>query len=440
MLMSHGDLLHKRIRSCVAYGALLGIIDYALFLIDYAVSGRSLGEQAMAGITMVNPLITFLTFVSILIPSGSLAAIAYVKGKKDVDDANVILGALFSVITYILASSYYEHIHISEEVSDYASQYCLGLVFMPLFMFLNTFLYFIHIGEGFEKICVISSVVKLIVTVVLNVILCNIWGNLGIGIATTLGYLASLIVKSIPLFSKKFNLKFRFYFDIRRAARLMFNGVIICADYICPFIFAWIMNRVVIYEMGEMGTVIFSIILNIETMCMSLYSCLANSVQSDMFRFRAEGNNVSTYRVIKFMLVFFTQLSVVLIAVIMLLSAFIPEFFGVKDEETISACVLAIRLYTPFILFLGLATMLSRYYVYIGRRLHGFLFIFCTTTVLPIITQFILDEIYDNAGIWLGLGVGYLISMIINLIVIGIIRRRMPGNYNMLLIDKDAIR
>ena len=160
MFTFHNDLLHKRIRSCVAYGALLGIIDYALFLIDYAVSGRSLGEQAMAGITMVNPLITFLTFVSILIPSGSLAAIAYVKGKKDADDANrlfgqgvfisVILGAFFSVITYILASNYYEHIHISEEVSDYASQYCLGLVFMPLFMFLNTFLYFIPFYTFFQ--------------------------------------------------------------------------------------------------------------------------------------------------------------------------------------------------------------------------------------------------------------------------------------------------
>ena len=450
MFTSHSDLLHKRIKRCVAYGALLGIIDYALFLADFAVSGRGLGEQALSGITVVNPLITFLTFVNIIIPSGTLAAIAYAQGKGDIEDANrlfgqgviicAILGVAFSAVVYILGSTYYGHVHISKEVSDYASQYCLGLVFMPLFMFLNTFLYFIHIGEGFESVCVASSVVKLVVTVIFNVILCDIWGTFGIGIATTIGYLASLIVKSFPLFSKKFSLRFKFYVDIRRLLRLMLDGVVLCADYICPFIFAWVMNKVVIYEMGELGTVVFSIVLNIETMCMSLYSCLANSVQSSIYRYKAEENNVNIYRAIRIMLIFFIQLSVVLTVIIMLLSAFIPEFFGVKDEGAINMSVLAIRLYTPFIVFLGIGTMLSRYYVYMGRRLYGFIFILYTTTAVPIIMQFVLGEIYGNAGIWIGLGVGYLISVLLNLIIIGIIRRRMDGKYNRFLIDVNAIR
>lgn len=450
MFISHSDLLHKRIKRCVAYGALLGIIDYALFLADFAVSGRGLGEQALSGITVVNPLITFLTFVNIIIPSGTLAAIAYAQGKGDTDDANrlfgqglvicVVLGVAFSAIVYILGSTYYGHVHISKEVSDYASQYCLGLVFAPLFMFLNTFLYFIHIGEGFESVCVASSVVKLVVTVIFNVILCDIWGTFGIGIATTIGYLASLIVKSIPMFSKKFSLKFRFYVDIRRLMRLTMEGLILCADYICPFIFAIVMNKVVIYEMGELGTVVFSIVLNIETLCMSLYSCLANSVQSSIYRYNAEDNNVNIYRAIKIMLIFFVQLSVVLTVIIMLLSSFIPEFFGVRDEEAISASVLAIRLYTPFIVFLGIGTMLSRYYVYMGKRLYGFIFILYTTTVVPVIMQFILGEIYGSAGIWNGLGIGYLVSMVLNLIVIGVIRRKMNGEYNRFLIDVNAMR
>ncbi len=450
MFTFHNDLLHKRIRSCVAYGALLGIIDYALFLADFAVSGRMLGEQALSGITVVNPLITFLTFINIIIPSGTLAAIAYAEGRGDTYDANrlfgqgliicIVLGVAFSAIVYILGSSYYGHMHISGEVSDYASQYCLGLVFAPLFMFLNTFLYFIHIGEGFEGVCVASSIAKLIVTVILNIILCDIWGTLGIGIATTVGYLASLIVKSIPMFSRKFSLKFRVYVDIRRLMRLTLEGLILCADYICPFIFAIVMNKVVIYEMGEMGTVVFSIILNIETMCMSLYSCLANCVQSSIYRYKAEDNNVNIYRAIKFMLVFFIQLSVVLTVIIQLLSPFIPEFFGVREEATISASVLSIRLYTPFIIFLGIGTMLSRYYVYMGKRLYGFVFILYTTTVVPIIMQFILGEIYGSAGIWIGLGSGYLISMILNLIIIGVIRRRMDGNYNRFFIDVNALR
>lgn len=445
--MIHSTLLGKRLKSCVISATLLGIMDFALFMADYIISGRFLGENALAGLTAMNPLITFLTFFNIIIPAGSLAAISLSKSSGDINNSSnlfsqglivsLLLGVISSIILFVLCSGLIESVLLSQDIITYATQYCKGLIIMPLFMFLNTYLYYIHIGEGFENYCIISSMAKLTVNITLDIILCPLLGTLGVGIATTLGYLASLIIKIIPLFNRRFSLKIRFYLNRKSIIRLAIDGITLSCDFICPVIFSAVMNATILLLLKNPGLIIFSVILNIENLCMSLYSYLANSIQSLICQYHSEGNYINIRKTMNYMGLYILISSIIISVIVMILSVDIAVFFGIKDAFLISDAASAIRLYAPFIVFLGIMTLLSRYYVYIKHRLYGFTLILLSSVIIPLICLIIAYLTLGKSLLWLGLGTGYVISCLLNLICTGIYRRKTHSECSLvLLLDK----
>ena len=422
--MKKSDLLDKKLTSCAISSTILGILDFTLFLADFVVSGRFLGKDALAGLAVMNPLITFLTFISIIIPLGTTAAIGYTRGngdKKSADRyfsqgliASNALGAVFVTIMFGLSHGFLEKLPLSGELSGYANDYCTGLIFMPFFMIVNMFIYYMHIGEGFEKTCIVSSVAKLSVNIALDIILCGIWGTFGVGVATTLGYLASLIVKLIPVFMGRFSFRFRFWFNIRSIFRLTIDGLMLSSDFLCPVLFASVMNLSVLAFLGEPGLAVFSIILNIQTLCTYLYSFLTNSIQSAICQNYAEESYISIRRTMKYMVSFLIVLSCVISVLFMIGSRFIPVFFGLTDNSLVNASSHAIICYVPFVVFLGISTLLSRYYVCIRHGLYGFLLLFFSSIVFPLIFELILGNIWHGNGVWLGFGIGYLVTFILN--------------------------
>lgn len=446
----HSTLLSRRIRSCAVSATVLGIMDFALFMADFVISGQFLGAEALAGLAAMNPLITFLTFINIIIPSGTLSAISAARGEGNIDRANklfsqgiiisFILGAISSLIMFVLSSSYAGSSLLSGNIAGFAASYCRGLVLMPLFMFINTFLYYIHIGEGFENYCIASSIAKLAVNTGLDIVLCASLSTYGVGIATTLGYLASLVIKLIPVFGKKFSLKFRIHFDFKKLLRLALEGIVLSCDFICPVLFSGVLNFIIIRMIGDSELVVFSIILNIENLCMSLYSCLANSIQSVVCQFYAEGNLVNIKRVMKYMTAFICISSIVISLIMIILSPYIPGLFGIEGAVLITKTQGAICRYAPFVIFLGLMTLLSRYYVYIRHRIYGFVIILFASVIIPAVCLMIALFIGNKEMGWIGLGLGYLISFVVNLCCTRIIQRRGKKNTSLLLLlDKDAM-
>ena len=75
------NLLNNRLKFCMISGTILGLMDCLLFLTDNLVSGRLLGELALSGLTIMNPLTTFIIFASVIIPLGTAVSIAYSQGE-----------------------------------------------------------------------------------------------------------------------------------------------------------------------------------------------------------------------------------------------------------------------------------------------------------------------------------------------------------------------
>ena len=438
----NASFLSGRLLSCMISGTILGLMDCLLFFTDNAVSGRFLGEAALSGLTIMNPLTTFIIFVSVIIPLGTSSSIAYMQGEGNINGANkqfsqglvfsLVFGILLSVLIGLFGSVAIQLLPVSKEIAGYAGKYCIGLILMPFFQFLNIYLYYIYVSQGYTNICVISSAVRLVLNIVLDFVLCSTWGTLGVGVATSVSYLASVLLRLIPLFRPKFSLRFSFCIDIKSLIKNAWNGLLLSADSISPVLFATIMNIIVIKFFQEKGYVVFSIILNIENICMSLYFCLSNAIQALICQYFVETNYVNIRRIMRYVAKYIVILSLIITGISLIFSNSIPVIYGVK--ENIVETAWAIRHYVPFVLFLGLSTLLSRYYVCIQYKLYGFGLLCFSSIILPVLCSTIGGKCFGMHGLWLGLGIGYIAAFFLNLVCTDLIKKKSNQNLDPILL------
>ena len=116
-------------------------VSYILMLTDNVVAGQILGQQAVAAMSLVFPLLTMLFFISYLIADGLAMMAAYAQGKGNREEVyrlfslGVILSLGLGAALLLLLVAGREDIlaywQISPELMDYARAYYSGLMWLP---------------------------------------------------------------------------------------------------------------------------------------------------------------------------------------------------------------------------------------------------------------------------------------------------------------------
>ena len=178
---------------------------YILTLTDNVVAGQFVGDDAVAAMTLILPVFTMILFVAYLIADGLCMMASYAQGRNDREEVDRLfsLGIILSVgsgiicftLLYILREELLNFWEISPHLKFYANEYYSGIIFLALLNIVNIFNYTIFFTDGMEHACLVASGAAFVVNVVLDIVLSQIIGVRGIGLATTLGTLASIFVQ-----------------------------------------------------------------------------------------------------------------------------------------------------------------------------------------------------------------------------------------------------
>jgi O-antigen/teichoic acid export membrane protein len=82
-------------------------------------------------------------------------------------------------------------------------------------MFLNVFVYAVFVAEGQERVCVVGAICTFVVNALLDIVLCMQIGVMGVGIATSCGLLAAVLVQLYFLNGGRSRLRFRWYWNTK---------------------------------------------------------------------------------------------------------------------------------------------------------------------------------------------------------------------------------
>lgn len=398
-------------------------ISYVLMLTDNVVAGQFVGDEAVAAMTLIAPIMTLIIFLSYMIADGLAMMFSYAKGRNDQAKANelfsmgmicsLVTGAIITLIMLIFRTEILSLWKISAEMMNYAVEYYRGLMFIALPCILNIYFYTIYIAEGEENICVKASIAMLLVNVILDILLGYKIGVIGIGIATTIGNLVSFLFHVPYLFSPKCQLRFVKYWNWKEFGQGIFYSWYHSMDTLCLALLPVIFSEFVIFKFGEHELIVVTVIVNMLTLLIAIYTGIVNRLQPMVCQYHAEKTLHSVRKTMHLGISSTIAVTLILTLFSFIFAEFLPGMFGVSREEQLySDCVWAVRIFMPFTIFLGVTLMLSNYYIYIERLNRGALIKLLLLLILPSAGMF--AGTFGLKFMWAGVGASFIVAMIIN--------------------------
>ena len=406
-------------------------MSYVLMLTDNVVAGQFIGDDAVAAMTLMFPIITLTLFVAYLISDGLVMMVSYARGKNDREEINRLfsLGIILAVgCSLIFVSSLYflrEEIlnfwDTSEHLKFFASEYYSGIIFCSLFQFVSIFNYTIFFSEGMERACVVGAVASFVVNVVLDIVLCHFIGVRGIGLATTFGNLTSVVVQIYFFADAENQLRFKWYWNLKKVWRGIVLSFYHTIDTLCISILPLVISTYVLQHFGEEKLIIVTVALNLLTMVLAIYTGLIDCLQPMVCQYHAEKNLHSVIKTMRLGMAVTVALSLAMSLAGMIFADFLPSMFGVKDAQLADETSVAMRYFLPFMVFLGCTQSLGNYYIYVERMNYGAILKTCLLLIFPIASMFLGEQIALNVlgnfsmnAFWFSVGTSFFAAFAVN--------------------------
>lgn len=397
--------------------------SYILVLTDNVVAGQFLGAEAVAAMTLILPLNNFLSFISFLITDGLAIIYSYALGQQDRAEADrifsqgIILSGIASVLFLLILILGRDAIlsiwDISPALMELAREYYSALMWLPPFMFFETYLYTILITEGEERLCTISSVGMLLSNIVLDFVLCDLMGVYGLGLATVSGR-AILIPILCTFFARKdCRIHFRWHFDLRQTMRGIFYSVYQSIGMLCLSILPLITSAYMLENFGENHIITVTTIVNVMTLIISLYFGLIDCLQPMVCQYHAEGSLWSIKKTMRLALFSSNGISLMVMALGMIFAPILPQAFGVEDEKIIEESALALRIVLPSTIFLDATVLYAIYYICIEKLNTGAAFEILVLLIMPTAGMWV-GSSFDLTGFWIGFSASFVAAFIFN--------------------------
>ncbi len=434
-------VISTRFKSVFVASMVSMLSAYILMLTDNVVAGQIVGDDAVAAMTLIFPIFTLILFVAYLIADGLVMMASYAQGQGDREEVNrifslgIILSVGCSVIFFTALFFLREEIlafwEISPELKFFAEEYYSGIIFLALLQFVSIFIYTIFFAEGMENACLIAAGAAFVVNVVLDIVLCKIIGVRGIGLSTTLGTLASILVQIYYLTGGRSQLHFKWYWSLKKTWQGIFYSFYHSVDTLCMSILPIILSMQTINYFGEEKIIIVTVAVNLLTLIIAVYTGLVDCLQPMVCQYHAENNLHSVIKTMKVGMTATVAISLIMTAAGMIFADFLPAMFGVDDEILADEAAVAMRYFLPFTTFLGCTLMFSNYYIYIEKLNYGALIKILLLLILPCVGMIIGGQFSLNI-FWLGVGISFAAAYLINFILT-------KNRAGLLMIDKENL-
>lgn len=426
-LFGRKTVISTRFRSVFVAAMVSMSVAYILMLTDNVVAGQIIGDRAVAAMSLVFPMMTMIFFLSYIIADGLAMMAAYAQGQGNRQEMCCLfslgillslgMGAILLAVLVLFRENILSFWEISSELMDFAFAYYSGLMWIPPVEFLNIFLYTFFVQEGEERICAIAFVTAFVVNVVLSVLLCYFIGVMGIGLATVIGTLVSCLVQLKFFLSPKCSLRFIWCWDTGKVLRGCWYSFYHSMDTLLLALLPVVLSDYIINHFGEEHIIVVSVIMNMLTLIIALYTGLVDCLQPMVCQYHAEGNLWSVRKTMAIGIESTIALSLLVSLAGMAAAPVLPRLFGVTEEAMMAEAAHSLRIFLLFTVFLGVTLMYSNYYVYIQERNYSAFLKVMLLLALPA-AGMALGGSWGMEGLWFGVGGAFAAAFLINLVLI----------------------
>lgn len=411
---SQPTMMSKKFHSMLLGGTLTMMVVSILLMSDSIIAGAVIGPDAVAAITLVTPLYALGAFFGSVLSIGVPILYTTEMGKFNKERADQIFGfgvlasIIVGIVLFFLASQF-GNMYLcssspSEAVLEYAEGYLFWMRFTILILPIQQLILNAVYSDGDERISTIGSVAQGVGNIVLSIILSRLMGTAGIGLASFVFYMVSLLIMLFHFRKETNSLRWNLYYSFDILKRVVRYSIIDSSSYLFLGAFTGALNAFVGNQFGpEYLILVSAIVLSREFQL--LFDGIGVAVGPIFSVYIGEKSHSG----LRSAFTLARKTAVVEgIAVMLVLLAFapvVPTVLHVEQAELARWIVAGIRLTALGTTFVSLLYLLTSYYLVIGQIFLGVVVCALRDVALSVCLAAGLGKVLGVWGFFIGLAV-----------------------------------
>ena len=410
----------------MAFGALYQVFD-GLFV------GRFIGEDALAAVNLVMPIIMIVFGFSNLIATGASVRISVLLGEKKREEASQVftftlkviflISCIVGISGYVFAEPFVRFLApgATEKAIEYGVTYTqIYSAFAPLMLIYHATDNYLRVC-GKERLSMWLNILTQGVNILLDVILIAFLGQ-GIWAAAFTSCLAMAIgsVITLLLFSKR---RMDLYYakgrgEKRVLLRILANGSSEFFSSVSMSIMSIVFNFFLLRYGSTTAVAAFSVIMYVDSIVGMLVFSMADSLQPAISYSYGAGRMDRVRAIFRRVILGAIVLSAISLLFMMFIGQYVaPLFVKPEDSALLSASIIGMKLFSLSYLTGWVDMCFSSYFTALERPMRSMLTSFFGTLVFPIGALFIMTQLLELNGVWLSAFVSCTLSAIFTVIL-----------------------
>lgn len=359
-------LIGKAFRSFLIASVLSVAAGQVAALVDAAVVGRLVSAEALAGVSIIQPLTQALFSLSVLFVVGGTMMTGVAIGNGERDKANniftvtlscvVMLGVAFVIAAFAFYDQILSFLCPSETLRPLAGSYANIIILGSPFYLLSYMLQCMVTVDGRPRLVTVSVIVGNIVNLLLNIVLISVFdlGVAGAAIGTIAMHVMNVVILSSH-FLRKGTMSIVIPQKVMEIVKqLLKNGLpeFVATSLIAVQLAAGV--RIASIYMGDAGMVVLAVCTQLFGFSMIFLSGTLNTLQPMSAILKGANDGKGMLMLLRQAYTFLFICLAIYTLAICLAPTQIAEFFGVSTEQQMQVAMQALPLYSLHIVMQSL--------------------------------------------------------------------------------------
>lgn len=420
-------MMSKKFFSMLLGGTLAMLVVSLMLMSDSIIAGAVIGSDAVAGVTLVTPLYSLAAFFGSVFSLGVPLMYSKEMGKFNKERADKIFGfgvlmsLVIGVVLFVLATLfgdlYLRSCNPSGEILSQAQGYLFWMRFSMLVLPFQTLMSAVVYSDGDETISTIGSVMQGLGNIIFSIVLSNFMGIQGIGLASFMFNVISLLIFMIHFKKESNTLRWNLHYSFDLFKETLRYSIIDSSSYLFLAILTAILNAFVSSQFGpEYIIVVAGITLSRELQL--LFEGIGEAIGPILSVYvgeKSHGGLQYIYKIAnKTAIIEGLGVTIALI----LIAPLLPMVLNVTQPELVRWVVIGIRVAALGSVFMSLLYLLTSYYLVIEQIVLGVVISALRDVAMSAGLVVILGKAFGLYGMFVGLAAAPAISYGLTLLYI----------------------
>lgn len=411
----------EKFKGLLLAGSFSTLMEFLMGLSDSVVAGNILGESALAGVNLVSPVMSAVTFFAGLVGVGMGVNYSYESGRCDLARARqffsqglwtvLAVGAALVAALMLGRDAFIGFMDPSPEIAAHAASYWRWYVPTGAMEPAVVLLVNVAMADGDVRLCFLCYVVQLVVNIGISFAAVKYLG-MGVGgcsFGTFVTYAVAVALLSCHFLKKSNTFRLAAHFSLRDTVKIVKSSFGDASSFLCTAVLFFFLNKFVIANYGSgVLPVLSAVIATIGFL--EVFNGVGAAVAPIVIVYVGERNTKAVRAMMRVADRWAVAEGLSLAALLAAFPQLVVRLVGIVDPALASAAAAAVRFVSVGLVFYSIVYLYNSYYIFISHEMLAVAVTVLNGLVMPVALVSLLGR-FGLSWVWASLAAAPVAAM-----------------------------